>query len=118
MNTILLIFISATCNSFALFALKLAGGKLKLSPSFAEMLISHWYLVAVALAFYGISFLLTIQIFSASSFTLAVPTFIGFNFIISILIASGYFKEAITPSIIFGITLILAGTVIISVSTK
>jgi len=117
LNTLILITAAAVCNSLALTLLKITGDKLRITPGFLEVLRSSWLIVLLSTVLYAVSFLLTIKVFSGSTFSRAVPTYVGINIMSTLLIAVLYFRESASFSLAFGSALIIAGVWLIQTST-
>ena len=116
MNILFLIIVAASCNSLALTMLKITGDQLRIHGEIFQALKTSWVLVLLGVLLYGVSFMLTIKIFSGSIFSRVVPMFIGINILSSLLIAIFYFKESISLSLLFGAGLIIAGVWFIQMS--
>ena len=109
MSPLLLITMAAVCNTLALTMLKLAGDQLRAGNGYLAVLEKSWLLLLIGLILYGTSFLLAIKIFSVSTFSRAVPVFVGLNVLSSLAIASLYFRETLSLGILSGSVFIIAG---------
>ena len=109
MSTLMLITLAAVCNSAALAILKFVGDQFRLNPRIAEVLLTTWWMLLISIILYAISFALTIRIFTDSTFSKAVPTFIGFSVLFALLIAVFYFKESVSAGAFVGCALIVSG---------
>lgn len=109
MNTLILLVIAAASNSLALTMLKFTGEQLRINSTLLETLKMSWWLMSLGLIFYGLSFFLSIKILSDSLFFRAVPVYIGFNIIFSLIISILVFKESLSLQAMFGTLLIVIG---------
>lgn len=116
MNTLFLLALAAASNSLALTMLKFTGDQLRANGTIIDTLKVSWWLVLLGLFFYGFSFLLSIKILSDSLFFRAVPVFIGFNIVFSLLISIVVFKESLSLTATFGALLIVVGVWFIQAS--
>ena len=116
MNALLLIVIAAVCNSMAVTLLKLTGDTLRRHMAWLGALKETWLLVILATSLYFVALLLTIKIFSLSTFSRAVPTYVGINIICSLAIAVFFFKESVSANLLIGSALIVAGVSLIQSS--
>lgn len=117
MSALLLIIIAALCNALALTMLKVTGDQLKLESHYLVVLEKTWVYLVFGILLYGASFLLAIKIFSISSFSRTVPVFVGLNILSSLAIASFYFKEALSFSLLLGSVFIIAGVWLIQTNS-
>lgn len=114
MNSLLLIFMAAIFNNIALTLLKVAGRNVALTENIYMFLQTSWLLVIGGALFYCISFLLTIKILADNPFLIAVPSFIGINFLIATIVGLTFFKESATLLSLVGICFICIGVLLIS----
>jgi multidrug transporter EmrE-like cation transporter len=117
MSNLILLVVAAFSNSLALTMLKFTGDKLRDSGTLIETLKISWWMVLLGLAFYCISFILSIKILSDSVFFRAVPIFVGINIVFSLLISLAVFREPLSLSATFGALLIVVGVWFIQTSS-
>lgn len=98
------------CNALAQFAMKHAGRD-GIAASGGGW-FSYWLLSAVA--FYGLSFLLTIRVYAANPLSVASPLMVGGTFLLIVLGGWLAFGESISITKLIGIMFILSGIVILS----
>lgn len=116
MSSLLLISVAAICNNVALLLLKVAGKNIALTENLFLFIQKSGLFIFSGVLFYGISFILTIKILADNTYLTAVPTFIGINFLVAILISVVFFKESLALQSVLGICLICLGVWLISSS--
>ncbi len=116
MSTLFLLVLAAASNSLAVTLLKFTGDQLRINGTMVDTLKVSWWLVLLGLFFYGVSFFLSIRIFSDSLFFKTVPTFVGINIVFSLLISLLVFKESFSLTATFGALLIIIGVWFIQTS--
>ncbi|MFT5716358.1 MAG: multidrug transporter EmrE-like cation transporter [Oleiphilaceae bacterium] len=117
MSALLIIATAALCNNIALLLLKLAGKNIALTGNLLAFVQKSGFFILGGAFFYALSFILTIKILADNSFLSAVPTFIGINFLFTVIISLFFFKEPLALSSIAGICLILSGVWLISTNS-
>ena len=116
MNTLFLICAAAVSNSIEVTLLKMTGDTLRQQAGILSTLKDTWLYVLIATSLYFLALLLTVKIFSLSTFSRAVPTYVGINIMCSLAIAILFFKESVTTSLVVGSALIIAGVAMIQSS--
>jgi len=117
MSSVLLIFAAAVCNNIALLLLKIAGKNIALAENLFLFVQKSGLFILGGALFYCISFILTIKILADNTFLSTVPSFMGINFVIAIIISLTFFKESFTLSSLIGICFICLGVWLVSSST-
>jgi len=117
MNALLIIAAAALCNNMALLLLKLAGKNIPSAENWLLFATKNWLFIGGGALCYALSFILTIKILADNNFLTAVPTFIGINFLFTVIISLLFFKEPLALSTLLGICLIFAGVWLISTNT-
>lgn len=113
MSILLWIAAAAVCNSLALATLKVSGDSLRTPGDLLSLPSTSWLILLVGIGFYGMSFALTIKIFSVNDFSRTVPVFIGINIVSSLALALFFFEEKMSTGLIVGSLLIVFGVWII-----
>jgi multidrug transporter EmrE-like cation transporter len=103
--------IALLCNAGAQFAMKYAGRGLDTSKGLA-MWLSPWLLVA--LAFYGLSFLLVVRVYAANPLSVASPVLAGGTFFLITLVSWLLLGESLGYQKIAGIALIFLGILVLT----
>lgn len=109
MQGITLAIIAVLCNVSAQVLMKFAG-KLDLK------IWSNWfslYLIAAVIC-YGLSFLLTVKVFSQNALSIASPLMAGATFVLIALASMALFSEAFTWQKAAGMALIALGIFLLS----
>jgi multidrug transporter EmrE-like cation transporter len=106
--------IALLCNAAAQFAMKYAGRNLDATDAAKglAMWLSPWLLVA--LAFYGLSFLLVVRVYAANPLSVASPVLAGGTFFLITLISWLLLGESLGYQKIAGIALIFLGIVVLT----
>ena len=99
------------CNVGAQIAMKFAG-QITVQAKHWQEWFSPWLLLALAL--YGISFLLTIRVFASNPLSVASPAMAGGAFLLVSVAGWLLFAEDMTPQRMAGIGLIFAGIVLLT----
>ena len=114
MTAWLWIALAAGLNSGALVLMRFAGRDVHWSvPVFSISLTSMGWLACSLLA-YALAFVLTIRILAMHHFGVAVPVFVGLQFVFSFLAARWVFREAVDTTHLLGVVLILAGIALVA----
>ena len=100
----LIVLLAVFCNVGAQVALKRNADV----PAY----LSPW--VALALAFYGASFFLTIRVLAVNSLSVASPVMAGATFLLIAIAAATLFGEPLPLARIAGMTLIVAGIALLA----
>ncbi len=116
MSALLLIAVAAVCNNIALLLLKIAGKNIALTESLFLFIQKSGLFILGGALFYCIAFILTIKILADNTFLTAVPTFMGINFLVTIIISLVFFKESLALQSLLGICFICLGVWLISSS--
>jgi multidrug transporter EmrE-like cation transporter len=103
--------IALLCNAGAQFAMKYAGRNMEAAKGLA-MWLSPWLLVA--LAFYGLSFLLVVRVYAVNPLSVASPVLAGGTFFLITLISWLLLGESLGYQKIAGIGLIFLGIVVLT----
>ncbi|HHU94998.1 MAG TPA: hypothetical protein GXX62_07990 [Alcaligenaceae bacterium] len=111
MKSINLALLAIGCNALAQVSMKYAG-QATLGKKNIFDLLSPWLFSSVF--FYGISFLLTIRVFSLNPISVAAPIMAGGGFFLVAILGHFIFGETLSLLKILGISLILAGIFILS----
>ena len=114
MSSLLLISAAAICNNIALLLLKIAGKNIVLTENLFLFIQKNGLFIFGGALFYGIAFILTIKILADNTFLTAVPTFMGINFLVTIIISLVFFKESMALQSLIGICFICLGVWLIS----
>ena len=117
MSVLLLISIAAICNNMALLLLKVAGNNLALTENLFLFIQKSGLFILGGALFYCIAFVLTIKILADNTFLTTVPTFMGINFLVTIIISLVFFKESLALQSLLGICFICLGVWLISSSS-
>jgi multidrug transporter EmrE-like cation transporter len=108
-NQTFLVIVAILLNVAAQVTIKQAGGNAA-RPLF-EQVTSPWLLMAVAL--YGVSFILTVRIYAANPLSIAVPFMASCTFVLINLFGYLLFAEPITLAKSGGLVLIVAGMILV-----
>jgi undecaprenyl phosphate-alpha-L-ara4N flippase subunit ArnE len=108
------IALAAGLNSGALILMRFAGREMHGSAAFFSISLTSAGWLAGSLLAYGLAFLLTIRILAVQHFGVAVPLFVGLQFVFSLMAARWVFHEAVNFLQLAGVMLILAGAALIS----
>lgn len=109
MTTGLLFVLTALLNTGALVLIRLAGPDVRWSGLTLSMSLRGMGFLLAGLLAYALAFLLTVRILSLSRFGLAVPVFVGLQFVFSLLTARFVFHEPLSWPHLGGVLLILGG---------
>ncbi|ODC04851.1 hypothetical protein BFW38_16245 [Terasakiispira papahanaumokuakeensis] len=110
-----LIVLGAICNNLALVMLKLAGPGIRWTDGQLIFTLPGLACLVGSIAAYGLAFLLTLKIFAIFQFSVAVPVFIGFQFVLTALMGYWVFHESINGVTWLGMAVILLGVVLVAV---
>lgn len=114
MNGLLTIALAALCNASALWMLRMGGqGFGWESPWLSVRLDSIGWLLG-GLAAYAFAFMLTVRILAQQSFAVAVPIFIGLQFVFTALITHLVLHETQPVSVWLGMAIILGGVALVA----
>lgn len=103
--------VALLCNAVAQFAMKYAGRDLDAAKGLATWL-SPWLLLA--LAFYGLSFLLVVRVYAANPLSVASPVLAGGTFLLITLVSWLLLGESLGYQKVAGIGLIFLGIVVLT----
>jgi multidrug transporter EmrE-like cation transporter len=103
--------IALLCNAGAQFAMKYAGRNMEATKGLT-MWMSPWLLVA--LAFYGLSFLLVVRVYAVNPLSVASPVLAGGTFFLITLTSWLLLGESLGYQKIAGIGLIFLGIVVLT----
>lgn len=118
MNGLLTIALAAICNASALWMLRMGGQGFALeSPWLSVRLDSIGWLIG-GLAGYAFAFVLTIRILAQQPFAVAVPIFIGLQFLCTALITHFLLHETQPVSVWLGMAIILGGVALVALGSS
>ena len=113
MSGIWLILTAAALNVGALTCIKLGSSGLVLSGRQLAVQLPALAWLVVGLLCYVLAFAATIRIMSHLPFQVAVPAFVGTQFVLTLLLAATVFGEQISLVAVAGIVLIGAGVALL-----
>jgi multidrug transporter EmrE-like cation transporter len=107
----LLALVAVICNVAAQLCAKHAGQGMQLEKGFSTW-ISPWLMVAVAL--YGVSFILMVRVYAVNPLSIASPAMAGGTFLLVTLTSAFLLGESMSMQKLAGILLIFIGIVLLS----
>lgn len=111
MKELWIALISVMCNVIAQLAMKYAGRGQQIDHTLASWL-TPWLFIAVA--FYGVSFLLTVRVFAANPLSVAAPAMAGCTFLLIALASWLVLGENMGYQKLAGIGLIFIGIAVLT----
>ena len=114
MTTGLLFVLTALLNTGALALIRLAGPGVRWSGMTLSLSLRGMVFLVGGVLAYALAFLLTVRLLSLSRFGMAVPVFVGLQFLFSLLTARFVFHESLTWMHLGGALLILGGIALVA----
>lgn len=112
------IALAALCNASALWMLRMAGQGFAYKDLWLSVRLDSvgWLLGGVAA--YALAFLLTVRILATHTFAVAVPIFIGLQFVFTALLAQLVLHESQPFSVWLGMAVILGGVALVAIGSR
>ena len=112
------IILAAGFNASALALLRTAGVQIKWHNALLSIPLSALLSLAAGLALYAVALVITLRILALYEFIIAVPLFVGVQFIFTSILAYGIFNETLGTQGWVGILIIFIGICVLATGSK